>query len=373
MRFRNYLSFVLVLSVLLSIAACKPVANEETAAIPSAQATSAVSGQSAPTPQTPTSGATNESERIPLIFSHDGAMDDIAALLYVNRNPNVKIIGVVNSYGEQVPAVSSQKWLAYLHEVLELDDVPLAVGSGTPLDPAGYAFPQGWRDAANDFWGLELPVSNATVDAREGYQLIIDLVNASPEKVTLLVTGAQTDVALALQHDPQIKENIRQIVIMGGAFYTAGNLNGGAGSASNDVAEWNIFVDALAAKQVFQSGIPLIIVPLDGSEDFWITKAIKDQLSGNQDKQVQFFSQLCDKGFELWGGDFLMWDILAAVAVTDHQYFSWENGDLDVISDIGDQHGQTVVVDRISRKNLFAVGNDYDELYNHILDVILER
>ena len=372
MRFKNCLSFVLVLSVLLSVAACQPVANEKSTEIPSAQTTS-VSDQSMPTAETPTSGVMDGSEKAPLIFSHDGAMDDIAALLYLSKNPDVEIIGVVNSYGEQVPAASSQKWLAYLHEVLDLDDVPLAVGSGAPLDPAGYAFPQGWRDAANDFWGLELPVSNTTVDEREGYQLIIDLVNASPEKVTLLVTGAQTDVALALQHDPQIKENIRQIVIMGGAFHTAGNLNGGAGDANNDVAEWNIFVDALAAKQVFQSGIPLIIIPLDGSEDFWITKAIKDQLSGNQDKQVRFFSQLCDKEFELWGGDFLMWDILAAVAVTDHQYFSWENGNLDVISDIGDQHGQTVVVDRISRKNLFAVGNDYDELYNHILDVILER
>ncbi len=369
MKFKNMKLAFLTIVLLFSCAACEafPVFNLfESSSKESTLATTATAGSS----ETPQGGTPS---KIPVIFSHDGAPDDIAAMLYLSKNPAVEIIGVVNSYGEQVPRESSQEWAAYLYEILDLDTVPLAIGSETPLDPAGYAFPESWRTAANDFWGVQLPATNRTIDPRPGYQLIIDLVSSSTEKVTLLVTGAQTDVALALQHAPQIKNHIERIVIMGGAFYVAGNLNGNAGSASNEAAEWNIFVDALAAKQVFNSGVPLTIVPLDGSENFWITHDMADQLSGSEDAGVNLLSQLWQRQFEMWNGDFLIWDILAAVSITDAQYFVWENGDLDVISEEGEQHGQTLVLDGSNRDNEFAVGNDYEGLATHILDSVLAR
>lgn len=372
MKFRNVFSFLFIIMLVISSSACKSNSRTIQTEISSQEP---ISDSIADVDKlgTTTSAVEDIDQRIPVIFSHDGAPDDIAALLYLSKHPEIEVIGVVNSYGEQNPSESSQEWAAYLYEVLDLDNVPLAVGSETPLDPNGYEFPESWRIAANKFWDVELPTSSVAIDPREGYELIIDLINSSPEKVVLLVTGAQTDVALALQHDPQIKNNIERIVIMGGAFYTEGNLNGNAGEASNDVAEWNIFVDALAAKQVFNSGIPLTIVSLDGSDSFWITRAMYDQLTGSQDTSVQLLSQLWEKQFEIWGGDFLLWDILAAVAVADPQYFTWENGNLDVISEVGEQHGQTVVLDHANDNNKFAVNNDRDGLYTHIIDIILER
>ncbi len=372
MKTTKYFFFLFIILLIASISACKPNTITNQSEI-SAQEPTDDSSELVDELEISTPKAEEMDQRIPVIFSHDGALDDIAALLYLSKNPEIEIIGVVNSYGEQNPRESSQEWAAYLYEVLDLDNVPLAVGSETPLDPNGYEFPEGWRVAANNFWDVELPATNAAIDSREGSDLVIDLINSSPVKVTLLVTGAQTDIALALQKDPQIRNNIERIVIMGGAFYSKGNLSGNTGEASNDVAEWNIFVDALAAKQVFNSGIPLTIVPLDGSEDFWITRSIADQLSGSQDAVVQFLSQAWEKEFEIWGGDFLLWDILAAVAVTDPQYFTWENGNLDVISDVGRQHGQTVVIDQANENNEFAVDNDQNGLYTHIIDTILNR
>jgi inosine-uridine nucleoside N-ribohydrolase len=317
--------------------------------------------------------STSQASKIPVIFSHDGAPDDIAALLYISKHPDIEVIGVVNSYGEQDPQASSKAWASFLYSVLDMGSTPLAIGVETPLDPAGYEFPESWRTGANGFWSVELPIFAPAVDSREGYELIIDLVNDSPEKVTLLVTGAQTDMALALEHDPQIKDNIERIVIMGGAFHVKGNLEGNAGSASNDVAEWNIFVDATAADQVFNSGVPLTIMPLDGSENFWITRDMYDQLAGSDDPGVQLLAQLWENQFGWWGGDFLLWDILAAVAVTNPEYFSWEYGNLDVITEIGSQHGQTIVLDNINENNQYAVDNMQESLKTHILDIYLER
>lgn len=158
----------------------------------------------------------------------------------------------------------------FLYDVLDSDNTAIAVGSEKPIDPINYEFPASLRSSADNFWGLNLPAKTSDHDTAIGYELIIDLVKNSPDKLTILITGAQTDMALALQEDASIADNISQIVIMGGAFNVGGNLFEGSGSGNNKVAEWNIFVDPLAAKIVFNSGTPLSIVPLDGSDDFMI-------------------------------------------------------------------------------------------------------
>ena len=369
----NKLVSAILLVLLVAISACKATTQTQDETSTDIPVSATISEAELENTNTPIPEEVDSSSKIPVIFSHDGAPDDIAAMLYLSKHPDVEVIGVVNSYGEQDPEESSDEWAAYLYEVLDMDAVPLAVGSVTPLDPNGYEFPEGWRTSANAFWGLQLPKYDGEIDPRAGYQLIIDLVNASSEKVTILVTGAQTDIALALQEDPQIKDKIERIVIMGGAFYFEGNIAGMAGDASNDVAEWNIFVDALAAKQVFNSGVPLTIVPLDGSDNFWITRALYDQLTTSDDPGVNLLAELWSREFEWLGGDFLLWDLLAAVAVTDPEYFTWENGDLDVITEVGDFHGQTIVLDGTNKNNYFAVDNDLSGLYTYIIDIYLER
>jgi inosine-uridine nucleoside N-ribohydrolase len=209
------------------------------------------------------------------------------------------------------------------------------------------------------------------IDPRKGYQLMIDLINAHEGKVTLVVLGAQTDMALALQNAPEIKDKIEQIVIMGGAFHVKGNIEGNAGKASNDVAEWNIFVDASAAQQVFSSGVPLTIVPLDGSDNFWITKSMYDQIKESDNPAVLLLARLWKKQFEWWGGDFLLWDILAATAVVHPDLFTWECGELDVLSASGNQHGQTIVTSSENEQECFAIDHDRDELVANIMETYL--
>ncbi len=353
------LSLIVIISFIM--AGCAPAA--------------AVTAQ--PAPAIPTSeqpqGTTAEPEtqkEIPLIFSHDGAPDDISAMLYVSKVPQIKILGVVMSYGEQHPNIAINKWASFLYEVLDLDTVPIAAGSERPVDLVVNEFPSGWRDAADTFMGLELPATKQAIDTRSGAQLIIDLVKASPEKVTLLVTGAQTDVALALQADPTIKENISQIVVMGGAFHMDGNLGGYV--PANKAAEWNIYVDPLGAKQVFNAGIPLTIVPLDGSDDFWISRAMHFNLQNSKDAGVQLIAKAWEIQFGWWNGDFKIWDIVAAAAVVHPELFEWEYGKLDVIAEAGDQHGRTFVAGKDSI-NRFAVGCTYYELRENVLNTFLKK
>ncbi len=111
--------------------------------------------------------------KIPLIFSHDSAPDDIAALVYIAKHPNIDIIGVINSYGEQHPARSKDAWQRFLYDVIDYDSAAFGVGAEKGVDPVQNQFPSGWRDGADNFWGLDLPAASGNYTASNGADLII--------------------------------------------------------------------------------------------------------------------------------------------------------------------------------------------------------
>jgi purine nucleosidase len=67
--------------------------------------------------------------------------------------------------------------------------------------------------------------------------------------------GPSTNIATALNQAPDVTRRVREIVMMAGCYFTRGNVT--------PVAEFNAYVDPHAADFVFQSGIPLTVLPLD--------------------------------------------------------------------------------------------------------------
>ena len=61
--------------------------------------------------------------------------------------------------------------------------------------------------------------------------------------------------------------------MMGGSIYVPGNIESDWPEIHNSVAEWNIWVDPLAANEVFASGLPLHLVPLDATDQVTWTEA----------------------------------------------------------------------------------------------------
>jgi len=89
---------------------------------------------------------------------------------------------------------------------------------------------------------------------QNGVDFIIDAVRANDD-VTLCTLGPMTNVGLAFQKAPDIIPRVREIVLMGGAYFEVGNYT--------PAAEFNIYVDPEAAEIVFQSGCPITVLPLD--------------------------------------------------------------------------------------------------------------
>lgn len=200
----------------------------------------------------------------PLIISTDPGIDDIAAMTISFFAKELDVRMIVPTWGNVQLEYTLQNTLnleKFLHT-----KVPVVVGANQPLVApmisaasvhgkigiAGFDFEEADRS-------LVKPGLAATVMAEE--------IKNSPEKVTLLGIGPLTDYALLFKQYPEVKENIDQIVIMGG--------NIGRGNHS-PLAEYNIAGDPEAAQVVFHSGLPIKVAPLEIGNKAHLTQ---DQMS----------------------------------------------------------------------------------------------
>lgn len=225
------------------------------------------------------------------------------------------------------------------------------------MDPNPQDFPESWRGGAGNFWNLRLPAKSTDYEMHECYRLIIDLVKGSHEKVTIIAMAAMTDVALALKNDPGIIDNIAHIVIMGGAFTVPGNLNDAPDPTSNITAEWNMYIDAEATKYIFDFGVPVSIVPLDAIQYLVTDNDIKkiDKIKG---PQVNFVEEIWHAQMS-WFAEFLIWDTITAVAVTNPELFEWIMDGVDVITEPGDFQGRTVPLNNGAQHIRYSPSADY--------------
>jgi inosine-uridine nucleoside N-ribohydrolase len=90
----------------------------------------------------------------------------------------------------------------------------------------------------------------------DGVQAMIDLIQASPEPIVLLVIGPQTNIAEALKRDPSIAKKAR-VVAMEGSVHIG--YDGKPGRAP----EWNVKRDVAAAKAVYAAPWSITMAPLD--------------------------------------------------------------------------------------------------------------
>ena len=176
---------------------------------------------------------------LPLLVDCDAGIDDAVALSYLAAHPGARITGIVSTGGNvQVEAVHRNNLV--LAELLDLD-APIARGAARPLvqEPM-------YADDTHGPGGLghaELPEPSRAGDPRSGAQLWVDLARSHPGELVGLVLGPHTNLALALEIEPELPQLLRRLHIMGGAINHRGN--------TGPTSEWNVAVDPEAAQRVF--------------------------------------------------------------------------------------------------------------------------
>lgn len=188
---------------------------------------------------------------LPAILDCDPGHDDAIALILALASPELKVLAVTTSAGNQTPDKTLNNALRIL-TLLGRDDIPVAAGAPKPLMRELIIADNVHGESGLD--GPKLPDPAFAPQAMTGLELMAKCLRQSPEPVTLVPTGPLTNIALLLAAHPELKPKIARIVLMGGAA--------GAGNWT-PAAEFNIYVDPEAADMVFKSGIPITMCGLD--------------------------------------------------------------------------------------------------------------
>ncbi|MGP3697042.1 nucleoside hydrolase [Rhodobacter sp. NSM] len=188
-----------------------------------------------------------------IIIDTDPGQDDAVAILLALASPELEVLGITAVAGN-VPLALTQRNARIICEIAQRTDVPVFAGCDAPLVRKLVT-----AEHVHGKTGLDGPVladPTMPLQDRHAVDWLIETLRAEPSgSITLCPLGPLTNIATALQRAPDIAPRIREIVLMGGAYFEVGNIT--------PSAEFNIYVDPEAAQIVFGSGVPLVVMPLD--------------------------------------------------------------------------------------------------------------
>ena len=248
----------------------------------------------------------------PLIFDHDGGVDDFITLVILATAqaapdrcygrglpagavvPPYRLIGVTvveaDCFAEPCADVCRRVLALYAPVCPALLQVPVA---HSPLRGTAAPFPDDWRK--DSYCLADSPVLHSPAvcealkrrcvdpdDGKAAHRLMASLVVDSPVPVTIVVTGPLTNVAYGLaEHGAAFATKIERVVVMGGAARVQGNVFGKnipSGAPSVDSSqEWNIYWDAPAAKAVFEHPLlagKIVLFTLDATNQVPVTSQL---------------------------------------------------------------------------------------------------
>lgn len=180
---------------------------------------------------------------IPIWLDCDPGNDDAIALLLAVKCPRFHLLGVSTVFGNAPLEMTTRNACGILD--LLGDSLTLVYsGSSRPLKISPHYATN--IHGESGIGGIELPPiklkhrvkqDNSFIDALEA------AIEKYPYKICLVCTGALTNIARIIQQKPQLLNNVRWILVMGGAF--------GLGNVTPH-AEFNIYADPHAADLVFK-------------------------------------------------------------------------------------------------------------------------
>lgn len=197
-----------------------------------------------------------------IIIDTDPGQDDAVAILLALASPDeIEVLGITAVAGN-VPLELTARNARIVCELAGRIDIPVYAGCAAPLKRKLVTAEHVHGKTGLD--GPVLPDPQMPLAPGHGVDFIIDTLRAhDPGQVTLCPLGPLTNIATALQKAPDIAERVREIVLMGGAYFEVGNIT--------PTAEFNIYVDPEAADIVFKSGVDVTVMPLDVTHKALVT------------------------------------------------------------------------------------------------------
>lgn len=198
-----------------------------------------------------------------LIIDADPGIEDAFAVLVALADPSLEVVGLTATAG----AVSGQQAtrnLQFLMETVDPVKHPRIGASSLPATvscseepPIRHSFP-----GKHGLGDIDVVIPDLH-NRRESAKLIVDLTTEFPGEVRILSLGPLSNIATAIELDPEFPQRTAGIICLGGTDCGSGDVSA--------VSEFNISSDPEAAAIVFDSVLPKTLVPLNVSGNSALT------------------------------------------------------------------------------------------------------
>ena len=257
----------------------------------------------------------SEIKKKPIILDGDPGHDDAIAFVLAAAFKDVLDIKAITAVGGNQTLAKTTLNYRKVATLLGLTDVPIAAGREKPLQADLVIAPNYHGESGLD--GPELPEPKVDLCGLSAVELMAKVISESDEKVTIVATGPQTNVASLLLAHPELKDKIECISIMGG-----GLLHGNWTAA----AEFNIVVDPESCDIEFRSGVPIIMSGLDVTEKAYVLPEEWEKIRELDNPIAKVVAGWCDFFFihlkELGWPGALMHDPCAVMVLAHPEIFT---------------------------------------------------
>jgi inosine-uridine nucleoside N-ribohydrolase len=196
----------------------------------------------------------------------DPGHDDAMAIILATHNPSVNLLGISTICGNQ----TVQKTTTNALKVLALVGKKVDVVQGSEEGICCPSRACGEIHGGTGLDGSEIPEPICKPIDKNAIIAMYEAITSQKEKVIVVGTAQLTNIALLLKVFPQVKQSIKEIVIMGG--------NIGIGNM-HPSSEWNIAGDPEAAEIVFNCGLKVVMIPLEVTHKVLVTSKILDAIT----------------------------------------------------------------------------------------------
>lgn len=203
-------------------------------------------------------GAGAEAARKVIIDTDTGA-DDASALMLAAKSPEIEILGVTVLVGNVDLEQGTRNALAALEMVG--CDAPVYKGASQRYGGEDiHAFSVFGTDGMGD---RDLIHPQSQAQEQDAVDFMLDTIRENPGEVEIIALGPATNIAIAMDREPETMRQVKRIWSMGTAGLGPGN--------ASPVAEFNVYADAPAYRRMLEFGVPVTIVGLDmcGDEAQW--------------------------------------------------------------------------------------------------------
>ncbi|KAJ1267730.1 hypothetical protein BS78_07G080000 [Paspalum vaginatum] len=218
-----------------------------------------------------------------LIIDTDPGVDDSVAIMMAFQSQAVQVLGLSTIFGNCTTELATRNALI-LCEKAGHPEIPVAEGSREPLK-GGKPHVADYVHGSDGLGNIQLPDPTVKKVEQSADEFLVDKVSQFPGEVSILALGPLTNIALAIKRDPLFVKNLKRIVVLGGAFFAAGN--------ATPSAEANIHNDPEAADIVFTCGADVYVVGLNITMKVIFTDEDLLALRNSKGKHAQFLCDVC--------------------------------------------------------------------------------